>query len=137
MLKTRLKDLSLTRHRVEAFTKVKVFLNSIERNSQDTKNAYHLGLTHFQNFLDEKYSTQTQSQTLTATVTVETILQHLAKNEINVYELLDGFVDPETFSQQHNTEPYRCEVIPWVLRYRCHTFKIQKASENAETSKGG
>jgi hypothetical protein len=100
MLKTRLKDLSLTRHRVEAFAKVKVFLNSIERNSQDTKNANHLGLTHFQNFLDQKYPTQTQSQTqiqsqsqtLTTIVTVETILQLLAKNEINVYALLDGFV---------------------------------------------
>ena len=79
---TVLKDLSLIRHRVETLTNVKAFLDSIQRNSKESKDAYHLGLTHFQNFLDEKYPT----------LTAETILQHLAKNEINVYELLDDFV---------------------------------------------
>jgi hypothetical protein len=79
---TVLKNPSLTRHKVEALTNVKAFLNSIQRNSKESKNAYHLGLTHFQNFLDGKYPT----------LTVETILQHLAKNEINVYDLLDDFV---------------------------------------------
>jgi hypothetical protein len=77
-----LKNPSLTHHRVEALTNVKAFLDSIQRNSKESKNAYHLGLTHFQNFLDEKYPT----------LTVETILHHLAKDEINVYELLDDFV---------------------------------------------
>jgi hypothetical protein len=77
-----LKNLSLTRHRVETLTNVKAFLDSIQRNSKESKNAYHLGLAHFQNFLDEKYPT----------LTAETILQHLAKNEINIYELLDNFV---------------------------------------------
>ena len=77
-----LKNLSLTRHKVEALTNVKAFLDSIQRNSKESKNAYHLGLTHFQNFLDEKYPT----------LTAETILALLSKNEINVYELLDNFV---------------------------------------------
>ena len=80
-----LKDLSLTRHRVESMGKVKTFLDSIERNSKDTKNSYHLGLGHFQNYLGH-YSERYPS------ITIETILQHLAKNEIDVYELLDGFV---------------------------------------------
>ena len=77
-----LKNPSLTRHIVEALTNVKSFLDSIQRNSKESKNAYHLGLTHFQNFLDKKYPT----------LTVQTIIHHLAKNEINVYELLDDFV---------------------------------------------
>ena len=76
------KNLTLTRHKVEAQTKVKEFLNSINRNSKDSKNAYHLGLTHFQDFLDEKYPN----------FTVETILERLTNNEINVYELLNNFV---------------------------------------------
>ena len=76
------KNLTLTRHKVEAQTKVKEFLNSIQRNSKDSKNAYHLGLTHFQDFLDEKYPN----------FTVETILERLTNNEINVYELLNNFV---------------------------------------------
>jgi site-specific recombinase XerD len=59
-----------------------VFLDSIERNSRETRNAYHRGLTHFQNFLNEKYPT----------LTVESILQPLIRNEINIYELLDNFV---------------------------------------------
>lgn len=77
-----LKNPSLTRHKVEALANVKAFLDSIQRNSRESKNAYHLGLTHFQNFLDEKYPT----------LTAQTILHRLAKNEINVYELLDDFV---------------------------------------------
>ena len=76
------KNLTLTRHKVEAQTKVKEFLNSINRNSKDSKNAYHLGLTHFQDFLDEKYPN----------FTVETVLERLTYNEINVYELLNDFV---------------------------------------------
>ena len=76
------KDPTLTRHRVEAQTNVKEFLNSIQRNSKDTKNAYHLGLTHFQDFLNEKYPN----------FTVETILERLTNNEISVYELLNNFV---------------------------------------------
>ncbi|CAN5356334.1 hypothetical protein BH18THE2_BH18THE2_22700 [soil metagenome] len=76
------KNLALTRHKVEALPKVNEFLNSIQRNSKDSRNAYHLGLTHFQDFLDEKYPT----------FTVETILERLTNNEINVYELLNNFV---------------------------------------------
>ena len=64
---------SLTRYRIEELIKVKVFLNSIERNSRESRNAYHRGLIHFQNFLDEKY----------LTLTVESILQPLIRNEIN------------------------------------------------------
>jgi integrase len=77
-----LKNRSLTRHKVEVLTNVKAFLDSIQRNSRESKNAYHLGLTHFQDFLDEKHPT----------LTAETILAPLSKNEINVYELLDNFV---------------------------------------------
>ena len=73
---------SLTRYRIESLSKVKVFLDSIERNSRESRNAYHRGLIHFQNFLDEKYPT----------LTVESILQPLIRNEINTYELLDNFV---------------------------------------------
>jgi hypothetical protein len=76
------RNLSLTRYRVEGLTKVKVFLDSIERNSRESRNAYHRGLIHFQNFLDEKYPT----------FTVESLLDPLIRNEINVYELLDNFV---------------------------------------------
>ena len=74
---------SLIHYRIEELTKVKVFLDSIERNSRESRNAYHRGLKHFQNFLDEKYRT----------ITLESILQPLIRNETNVYELLDNFLN--------------------------------------------
>jgi integrase len=85
-----LKNPLLTRHRIEAFPKVKTFLDSIERNSRKTRSLYHLGLASFQSFLDTTKSTSTSTSNLV--LTLETILQPLAKNEIDLYELLDKFV---------------------------------------------
>ena len=75
-------NLSITRHRVKTLTKVTAFLDGIKRNSQYSSNVYYNGITHFQDFLDEKYPNHN----------AETILQPLSKNEINVYELLDSFI---------------------------------------------
>jgi site-specific recombinase XerC len=77
----RLVNPTIIRHKVESFTKVKAFLDSIQRNSKQSKKVYHTGITHFQNFLNEKY----------ASYSTDTILQLLNRNEINVYELLDNF----------------------------------------------
>jgi hypothetical protein len=77
-----LQNLSITRHWVEKLTKVMTFLDGVGRSSQHSKKAYHNGIAHFQDFLKEKYPIHT----------VETILQPLSKNEIDVYELLDSFV---------------------------------------------
>ena len=94
-----LKDLSLARHRVEAMSKVRTFLESVERNSIDTRNSYHMGLSRFQDFLEQsdKYSP----------LNTESILSYLVNNgggnnvssnvnvtitRIDLYELLDDFV---------------------------------------------
>jgi integrase len=78
----RLVNPTITRHKVESFTKVKAFLDSIQRNSKQSKKVYQTGITHFQDFLDEKYTSYS----------TETISEPLNRNEINVYELLDNFV---------------------------------------------
>jgi hypothetical protein len=75
-------NLSITRHRIKTLTKVTAFLAGIQRNSQHSRNVYHNGITHFQDFLDEKYPNYN----------AETILQPLSRSEINVYELLDSFI---------------------------------------------
>lgn len=62
--------------------KTKTFLQSISRNSLRSKNAYKSGLEHFNKFLQEKYSQHN----------IETILEPLLQNKIDVYELLDKFV---------------------------------------------
>jgi hypothetical protein len=61
--------------------KVEQFLNSKARNSQQTKRVYSFALSHFEKFLSkERYN-------------LENILNALTKNKINVYDLLDRFVN--------------------------------------------
>jgi integrase len=55
---------------------------SIERNSLSSRSTYQIGLNHFQRFLSQKYPSYI----------IETILEPLAEDKINPYELLDGFV---------------------------------------------
>ena len=61
----------------------KHFLDSISRNSQRSKKTYAGGLTHFQRFLNSKYDNK---------YTLQSIIEPLSKNQINVYELLNDFV---------------------------------------------
>ena len=65
-----------------AFEKVIKFLNSKARNSESTKKGYSIALSHFLFFL--KNNTQ---------YNVETILTSLDKKEMNVYDLLDDFIN--------------------------------------------
>ncbi len=64
------------------FQRVMTFLSSMERNSSSSRYAYQNGLIHFHKFLSQKYPDYNP----------ETVLKPLAKNKINSYELLDGFV---------------------------------------------
>ena len=63
--------------------KVQRFLESIARNSIKTKNVYKIGLSYFQTFLSEANNLD---------FTLETLLDALGKNKINIYEVLDDFV---------------------------------------------
>lgn len=57
-------------------------MESVSRNSKNSKAVYATGLTYFQNFLVKR----------DLNLTVEAVLQPLSKNEINIYELLDNFI---------------------------------------------
>jgi integrase len=75
------------RQQVEDLPKVKSFLESICRNSKQSKEAYHSGIKHFQQFLNIKYPGKT----------VQSILSSVnngngQKQKLDVYELLDNFV---------------------------------------------
>jgi len=61
--------------------KVQRFLESVGRNSKQSKRVYGIALAHFQFFLEKNYSPSN----------VESILDKLA-NGVNVYTLLDNFV---------------------------------------------
>src|SRR5262245_22616191 len=62
--------------------RVQNFLNSVGRNSQHSKQVYGIALTHFQVFIKEKY----------APANIETILDAIKNEQVNVYSLLDNFV---------------------------------------------
>jgi integrase len=75
------------RRQIEDLPKVKSFLESICRNSFQSKETYQSGIKHFQQFLNAKYPGKT----------VESILSSLnngnvQEQKIDIYELLDNFV---------------------------------------------
>jgi integrase len=67
--------------RIRALPNVRIFLKSVAKNSHRTGITYETSLTYFQSFLDveSKYDLQT-------------VLEAISKNEINVYTLLEQFV---------------------------------------------
>jgi integrase len=65
---------------IETHRHVKIFLESIQRNSKNSKRAYGSGLVHFAEFLKPMKQTP------------DSIIPLLTKGKINVYELLDQFV---------------------------------------------
>jgi integrase len=72
-------------------TKVSTFLNSIGRNSKNSKITYNTGLVHFARFLEPKNQTP------------DAIIPLLIKGKVNIYELLDEFVS--YLSQLHIAVP--------------------------------
>ena len=78
-------QVELTRRQLAELPKVSAFLDSVARNSEETKLAYHTAIVDFQKFLNQTYLPQTP----------ETILGYLVSDKTNVYELLEGFVSFE------------------------------------------
>jgi integrase len=76
------RTLTLPIEEAVAFGKIKRFLNSKARNSESTKKGYTVALAHFEIFL--KKGTQ---------YNLETILDPLEKKTIDVYTLLDDFIE--------------------------------------------
>ena len=71
------------------FPTVRTFLESVARNSSNSKATYETGLKHFQRFLVGSTSTSNSYQNYN----VETIIQAIQTGgSINVYELMDGLV---------------------------------------------
>jgi integrase len=64
------------------YPKVRTFIESVGRNSLKTRDAYELGLKSLQRHLKQSRSSDN----------VESILEKINKNEVNSYELVDGFV---------------------------------------------
>lgn len=79
--RTRLATLPLAQTFIQ--TKVIKFLESVGRNSRQSTRIYGFGLSHFQGFLYNEYG---------SSCNVDSIVDSLTTNDINVYTLLDNFV---------------------------------------------
>jgi integrase len=75
---------ALNRIGIAQLPRPKAFLHSMRRNSLSSEETYLNGLVRLQNFLSQNEKFKNHS--------VETILDSLSKQEINLYELLDEFV---------------------------------------------
>jgi integrase len=84
LLSTTTKTLTIYDTMSSAADEVTNFLDSISRNSERSKKTYAIGLTHFQRFLNSSYGNNNY--------TLQSIIEPLSKNQINVYQLLDSFV---------------------------------------------
>jgi integrase len=82
-----------TRRTFDNLPKVKVFLESIGRNSLRTRKNYETGLVHLHDFLNSKYANG---------YSLETILKELRGNQLDVYELIDNFITYEV--NRHGTQ---------------------------------
>ena len=70
------------REQVNVMPKVQSFLESVSRNSKNSSRVYESGIIYFSSFMIQRDLNHT----------VETILEPLGRNEINLYQLFDGFV---------------------------------------------
>ena len=75
--------INIVRQQTNNQPKVKVFLDTIGRNSLKTKRIYETALVHFQEYLNEKYDYKH---------TLESIVNEILNNNVDLYELIDGFL---------------------------------------------
>jgi integrase len=75
--------INIVRQQTNNQPKVKVFLDTIGRNSLKTKRIYETALVHFQEYLNEKYDYKHS---------LESIVNEILSNNIDLYELIDGFL---------------------------------------------
>ena len=113
--------------------RISTFLDSIGRNSRNSKRMYSTGLVHFSEFLALIYGKQTP----------DTIIPLLVKGKVNVYELLDQFVSYLTKQQSVSIsslksyvaavksflEYYDIDIVPSKFRRR---VKIPKFFQEPE-----
>lgn len=91
-------------------SKVQDFLNSVARNSQKTRQLYRIGLMHFQSFLS------TDDSGKYSDFTAESILPLLSNNQINVYSLIDDFINYLVSKHKNKLSPNAVALYVAALR---------------------
>jgi integrase len=124
---------------IDLLPKVKIFLDSVARNSIKSKRSYSSGLSLLQSFLNAEAQQQTYGSS-----NCETILHPLSENKVNVYELLDNFVSFVLASKPEITPKslalylaairsyfafYDIDIIPSKFRRKVKVPKLYKEDE--------
>ena len=83
------------RSKINKYDRPRTFLDTIGKNSRRTRSNYETALVHLERFLRNRYDGK---------YNVESIIDLVSCNKLNVYELLDGFVSFECIngSQEKN-----------------------------------
>ncbi len=78
------------RREIDKYPKSRAFLDTIGKNSIRTRSNYWTGLVHLQRFLYHRFNREHN---------VDSIIDLILHNQINVYELLDAFVSFESINE--------------------------------------
>ena len=74
------------RNKIDKYNKPRVFLDTVGKNSRRTRSNYETALVHLERFLHDRFG---------SVYNVDSIIDLILCNQMNVYELLDGFVSFE------------------------------------------
>jgi integrase len=97
------------------FPKVRTFLESVGRNSRNSRATYETGLKHFQRFLGSSSNNNNYQN-----YNVESILSALQAGSVNVYELLDGFVSYFVVFLSHEQHIASTSIFSYVYAVRSY-----------------
>jgi len=83
------------RGKITKYDRSRTFLDTVGKNSRKTRSNYETALVHLESFLSNRYDGK---------YNVDSIIDLISRNQMNVYELLDGFVSFECIkgSQEKN-----------------------------------
>ena len=83
---------SAVRNKIDKYDKPRVFLDTVGKNSRRTRSNYETALVHLERFLHDRFG---------SVYNVDSIIDLVLCNQMNVYELLDGFVSFECTRADH------------------------------------
>ena len=83
---------SAVRNKIDRYDKPRAFLDTVEKNSRRTRSNYETALVHLERFLHHRFDSK---------YNVDSIIALISRNQMNVYELLDGFVSFECTKADH------------------------------------
>jgi hypothetical protein len=93
------------RQEIGNYPKTRAFLNTVGKNSLRTRSNYLTGLVHLQRFLNQQFDHE---------YNVDSIIELILHDQVNVYELLDVFVSYERINENQERNNPR-NIITYLI----------------------